>query len=369
MIYFLSKADPEELSGVAILRLDFNTEDDWRLEACVPTVKFLSGRARAVIVVSHRGRPEKREMKLSLKKDALRLSKLLKKPVKFLPDFNWKKIKGTIQESHLGSIFVLENIRFLPGEMTESPELAKTLANLADYFVNDAFAVSHRAEDSVSRIEDFLPSYAGLEMESEIEHLSCLLKNSPKPLVVVLGGAKAADKLGVIKYFEKRAGKILLGGASANTMMSLRGLEVGESLVEKDPKVIEHLRKFSKFRNVLTPLDGVKDGNKFLDIGIKTRKIYTNELKKARAIFWSGPLGFTEKNKFAGGTLAVARAIAENRKALKIAGGGETVSFLRKHKLAKKFTFISTGGGALLDYLAGQKLPGISALDRVKNKR
>jgi phosphoglycerate kinase len=256
----------------------------------------------------------------------------------------------------------LENIRFLRSENTPAPELARRLAGLADYFVNDAFAVSHRESDSVAKVERFLPSYAGLELEKEIRTLSGVMRRPKRPLVVVVGGAKAHDKLGIIKFFRKKADAFLLGGAAANTMLRLSGKNVGKSLVDKSIADLPELKQILKYKNIFLPVDWRTQNNAILDIGPETAKLYVRKLRGARTIIWAGPMGYIEKKKFAQGNLAVARAIAANRKAFSVTGGGETVMFLKKHKLDKKFGFISTGGGAMLEFLAGKKLPGIEAL-------
>jgi phosphoglycerate kinase len=381
MIHYLRAAKKEDLRGVALVRLDFNTRDDWRMEAVLPTVRLVARTARAVVVLSHRGRPKavvdfsRRQNPLptlplkgegktlfSLKKDAVGLSRLLGRKVVFIPHFDWVKIKKEIAGSPRGSIFLLENLRFLKGEEGNDMHLAKQLAALGDYYVNDAFAVSHRANASVAAITEFLPSYAGLEMEEELEHLSRAMRKPARPLVLVLGGAKASDKLGALGYFRNKADSILLGGGSANTMLALRGMDVKKSLRDTDAKDLRALRPFAARHNILAPVDCVWQAGKILDLGSRSIRDFAVILRAARTIVWSGPLGMTDKKQYQKGTLAVAQAIAKNRAAFSVAGGGETVEFLKKHKLDKKFSFISTGGGAMLDFLAGNKLPGIEAL-------
>ncbi len=374
---FLSKAKKTGLRGVALLRLDFNTRDDWRMRAVLPTMKLLTRTAQAVVVMSHRGRPDeigdrkaqsgkvKAEIhKFTLRKDAVLLSKLLGKKVVFVPNFDFKAIKARIGKSPRGSVFLLENMRFLKGEIEDDRALAKQLAGLGDFFVDDAFAVAHRAEASVSEVPKFLPSYAGLELEAELEHLSRVMAKPQHPLVLIIGGAKASDKLGVLRNFLDKADRILLGGGSANTMLALRGMDVKQSLRDTDPKDLRALRPLAARHHVLAPTDYVWSDDKILDIGPKSAKDFAAILAKARTIVWSGPLGMTDSPRYQKGTLAVARAITTNRKAFSLVGGGETVEFLRKHKLEKKFSFVSTGGGAMLDFLAGKKLPGVEALKR-----
>ena len=398
MIRYLRLAKKKDLAGVALLRLDFNTKDgDWRMAAVMSTVRLLANTARAVLIVSHRGRPatsyelgatsyekEKRgftiretqipDQSFSLRKNAEDLSRMLGKKVTFIPDFDFTKIKAQIVASPRGSVYLLENIRFVEGEEKNDPRLAKALASLAHgassgqagFYVNDAFAVDHRAQASVVAVTKFLPSYAGLELEKEIKHLSAVMKGAKHPFVLILGGAKAGDKLGVLKYFQNKADSILLGGGSANTILALRGLDVKKSLRDTDEKDLKALRPLAARHNVIAPVDYVWSGGRILDIGYASIKDFSKIIAGAKTILWSGPLGMTDDKKYETGTLAIARAIAANRKAFSVVGGGETVAFVKKHKLDKKFSFVSTGGGAMLDFLAGKKLPGIEAL---KNKR
>lgn len=380
MIQYLSKARDKDLRGVALLRLDFNTEDEWRMEAALPTVKFLADRARAVLILSHRGRPSSIKIaegkplgadpKLSLRKDARNLAKLLRRKVVFIPHFKWDEIKASLHSAKPGSVFVLENIRFQASETTSQSELAKQLVEVADYYVNDAFAVCHRGAASVNRVAEYLPSYAGLELELEIKTLTTILRKPRKPFVVVLGGAKPEEKLGVVEYMYKKADWFLLGGASSNTMLMLQGVDTRKSLIEKDPKTLAGFRKILKFKNVVVPIDYRFDAAKtqILDIGPRGARAFRAKIRTARTILWSGAMGKFEQKGFERGTLAVAREIARNAKATRIVGGGETVAFLKKYKLAGRFDFISTGGGALLEFLAGQKLPGIEALKSQKSK-
>ncbi len=359
---FLRKIDTRKLRGTVLLRLDFNTEDNWRMEAVLPTIRFLLKHADKIIIVSHKGRPKGAEKRFSLRTNAKTLGRLIKKEIKFIPQFSIQKIKREISDAPPRSVFLLENLRFLKSEENNSRGLAKNLACLADYYVNDAFAVCHRANASVVAVTKFLPSYAGLELEKEIKFLSAVMRNPKKPLVLVLGGGKAKDKLGVIKYFRNRADSILMGGAPANTLLFLNGLDVKKSLVDRDHGDIEKLRPVLKYRNLFLPADVVFRNDAILDIGPRTSGFFLEKISKARTIIWNGPMGFIEKTPYGRGTLRVARAIAKNKKAFSLAGGGETVMFLKKYGLDKKFGFISTGGGAMLEFLAGKTLPGIKAL-------
>lgn len=363
-MHLLEKIPRKKLAGVALLRLDFNTEDDWRMRAAIPTIKRILGPSRALVILSHKGRPNGPSRALSLAGEAKKLSRLISKKIIFIPRFDFAAIRHSISRAPDGSVFLLENLRFLPGEEKNSPEFAKQLASLGDYYVNEAFAVSHRSHASVSAITRFLPSYAGLGFAKEVSVLCEAMSAPERPLVVVLGGAKAGDKLGVLKFLKDRADKFLLGGAAANTLSMLDGVRVGGSLVEKDPKKLRAFRSILGYRNLVLPIDFKKSGNSIFDIGRHTQEIFAEEIKKARTLIWNGPVGYFEDRAFAGGSLAVANAVKKNKKLFSVVGGGETVAFLKKHKLAGAFSFISTGGGAMLEFLAGKKLPGIVALKK-----
>lgn len=359
---YLSKAKPKDLSGTALLRLDFNTEDEWRMEESLPTVRYLLKHATKVVIISHRGRPEGFDKKLSLEHDAKRLSRYLHRPVQFIASTHFADISMTVARAPRRSVLLLENLRFWPGEAMNDDNFAHSLAGLANYYVNDAFAVAHRAAASVVAVAEHLPSYVGLGMEKELEHLSRLSEHPKKPFVVILGGGKAHDKLGVIQFFRRRADMFLLGGAAANTVLKLRGMNVKKSKIDTDAHDAPFLRSASHDKHVLTPVDWKIKRAMILDIGPKTAKLFVEKIKTAKTILWSGPMGLIEDAKFRKGNLAIAKAIAANRSAFSVTGGGETVMFLKKYKLDRKFSFISTGGGAMLDFLAGEALPGIAAL-------
>lgn len=324
----------------AILRLDFNTEDNWRMVASVPTVNFLRRKCRAVVILSHWGRPAGFEASLCLKKKAQSLSKLIKKTVVFVPHFRFKEIQKWIDASPAGSVFLLENLRFLKGESENSDQLASQLATLGDFYVNDAFAVSHRTAASVVSLPKLLPRYAGFELEAELKSLGRVMKNPKRPLVVVLGGLKIEDKLDLARNLEKKASAFLIGGALTLSIL-------------KD-----------NIRKAVWPVDFRKENGTIKDIGDKTEKLFSGKIKEAKTIIWNGPVGDIGRKEFRSGTQAIARAIAKNNAAFTVVGGGETVMFLKNLKLDKKIDFISTGGGAMLDFLAGKALPGIRALNK-----
>lgn len=341
MIHYLSRLKKETLKNkVCLLRLDFNTAGNWRLLASLPTLKFLSANCRAVVILSHKGRPNGFDKTLTLRPMTRQISKLLKKTVSFVPHFRLKETKKRIQSSPRGSIFFLENLRFTKEEERNSSILAKRLASLGDFYVNDAFAVSHRANASISAISRFLPGFAGFELESEIKNLSRAIKKPRKPLVVILGGLKIEDKLRVVKNLHRAASAFLIGGA-LNTAL---------------------INKLAGVEKLVLSEDFKYEKGAIRDIGSKSIKRFQKEIKKANTIIWNGPVGNINKSKFTAGTKAIAQAVTTNLKSFKIAGGGETVTYLKKLKLDKKFDFVSTGGGAMLDFLAGKKLPGLEAL-------
>jgi len=362
MIEYLSKVKPDKLSGVAVVRLDFNTEDDSRMRAALPTLKLLLKYAKALVVLSHKGRPLGFQKQFSLERSAQNLSGLLDKKVTFIKEFNFDSARRAVAEAPPKSVFVLENLRFVSMEKDEDVSFAKNLASLGDYYVNEAFAVSHRANASVTTITKYLPSYAGLGLEKEIENLGKVMKKPEQPLVVVLGGAKSADKLAMMKYFKAKASSFLVGGALANTLLYLQGTDIGTSLF--DPDVNKMIKNLSSYKNIVLPTDFRREGTKILDIGPNSEKLFASKIKEARTIIWNGPMGLIERENFKEGTFAIALAIAANKKAFRLVGGGETVMMLKEADLYDEMNFVSTGGGAMLEFLAGKKLPGIEALKK-----
>lgn len=357
---YIRTASLEELKGTALLRLDFNTEDDWRMKASLPTLEFLLGKADKVVILSHKGRPQGIDPKLSLQKPGEDLKALLGKEVKFISEFDFTKMRGEITMAPSGSVFLLENLRFLPGEERNDSVLAQELASLGSFYVNDAFAVSHRANSSVEAITKYLPSYAGLGLEKEIENLSKVMKSPEKPFVLILGGAKAEDKLEVVKTLQAQADSVLLGGAAANTLMELKGTEINGSLAAEHP---EQFKDFLNFQNIFLPQDWVTKEGKILDIGPQSIEIFSEKIKNAKTVVWNGPMGMIEEAEYREGTKKLAEAVAENKSLFSIVGGGETIMFLKKMGLDKNISFISTGGGAMLEFLVGKELPGIKALE------
>lgn len=376
---FLSSFKKNDLANkTCLLRVDFNVSGDLssnpRLVKILPTIKFLLKGRTKIVILSHLGRPKHSERaaskNLSLKFAAEFLENKLKKNVNFINHFDFYKISEKIKNSPINSIFLLENLRLIDGEDGNDVKLARKLASLGDFYVNDAFSVSHRKNASVVAITKFLPSYAGLLMENEIKFLSKVLESSRKPLVIILGGAKISDKLGLIKNFlsggRRKADYFLVGGGIANTFMAAQDLPIGDSLYEKD--MVSVARKFLKSGKIILPSDVVIDERKILDIGPKTIKKYSDLIKKAKMIIWNGPVGYFEYKGFAKGSKAIAKAIL-NSKARAVIGGGETTSLFNQQSTIsnqQSNIFLSTGGGAMLEFLGGKKLPGIEALKHEK---
>ena len=372
-----------------LVRVDFNVpltkdgkvgqSEDFRIVRTVPTIKYLINKGAKVILMAHLGRPEgKPDPKYSLSPVAKRLSQLLGKKVLLSPEVVGKKTIELVGSLKNGDVLMLENVRFHPREEMNCKRFAKQLAVLGDIYVNDAFAASHRAQSSVCAIAEFLPAYAGLLMEDEIKYLGSALRKPKKPLVVIIGGAKISTKMKVIKNFTKVAKRILLGGALANTVLTVMGISVGKSPIE--PEMFAEVKKFKLTDNqIVVPVDGVmaikreakkgrtdamgdvRQNELVLDIGPDTVKLYENILKSAKMVMWNGPMGLIENPAFAKGTASLVKFLA-NSKAETIVGGGETVQIIRKMRLENKFNFISIGGGAMLEFLEGKKLPGLKKI-------
>lgn len=367
-----------------LIRTDYNVPikngivmNDKRILATIPTLKKLLARGATLVIASHLGRPEgKKRAEFSLAPVARRLEKLLGKKVEFLPDCTGNAIERAVATSK-NHIILLENLRFHPEEEHNNAQFAKQLARLASIYCNDAFSVSHRAHASVHAITRHLPSFAGPLLLKEITMLSAL-KKPKRPFVAVLGGAKVSDKIQLIEQLSKKADAVLIGGAMMFTFLAAAGNETGTSKTEKD--YVPLARKLLRTKKINIPTDVVLDNKKTvsvhalpknragLDIGPETRELYSAIIARAKTVFWNGPLGLFEKKPFDAGTLAIARAIAHGKK-VSIIGGGDSVAAIEKLGLAKKFTHLSTGGGAALEFIEGKTLPGIAALHKNKPKR
>lgn len=373
-----------------LLRTDFNVPmsgreivDDLRIREALPTVKFLLGKAVSeIIIVTHLGRPQGHDDKFCLWPIANRLIELLDSS---------KNYYDCAAESYKISdkITMLENIRFNSGEEENDPNFAEFLAGKADFFVNDAFGTCHRAHASTFGVAKILPSYAGLLVQKEVENLKKILNSKLSSFTIILGGAKIKDKLPLIKNFISRADNFLIGGAISNTFLAARNHYLSKSLVEKDDfgKVNQIWRMImdEADRNIYLPKDLIlsrsieksqdqriakigdllrppKEEFSVVDIGPKTCEMYQDVISKSKLIFWNGNMGVSEVEEFSQGTLKIVEAIACSG-AQKYTGGGDTTALIRKLKLDDKFDFISTGGGATLEFLAGKELPGLKVLE------
>lgn len=355
---------------VCVLRVDLNVEDahdSWRREATIPTLRWLLARGCRVLMVSHKGRPlatdtaqsARRNPSISLRGNIRPLERALGNSVGFIDHFNFGEIRGTLRHAPPKHVYLLENIRLLRGEETNDARLAKTLASLGDFYVNDAFAAAHRAHASVVGITKYTPSYAGLLMEKECAALSKVMKKPAHPFVVIIGGVKAEDKMPVIRHFLRKADAFLLGGSVANTILDASGTDIGNSAA--DPRFRALGSRLARNKKVEVLRDWLWDDNKILDIGPQTIEDFIGHVARAKTVLWNGPLGLVEDTRYANGSIAVAKAIAKSG-AFSVVGGGETTQLIRSLGLQKKISFLSTGGGAMLEFLAGKKLPGVEAL-------
>ncbi len=381
-----------DVEGLRVLvRVDFNVPldgervtDDTRIRAALPTIEDLISRNARVILCSHLGRPKGQvDPEFSLAPAAERLSSLLGRPVTLAPDVAGEGAKEAVAALEPGGVVLLENTRFEPGETKNDPALAKALADLADIYVNDAFGAAHRAHASTVGVARLLPAYAGLLLEREVENLSAVADDPARPLVVVLGGAKVSDKVGVIDRFLEIADQVLIGGAMCFPFYRAQGHPTGDSLVEKDgiPLAADALEKAKETGCELilptdlslgrafaadtehTHLDGVEvpDGWMGLDIGPGSATAYAARIEAAGTVLWNGPMGAFELPSFAAGTRTVANAVAASA-AHTVVGGGDSVAALVKFDLTEKIDWVSTGGGASLELLEGKALPGVDAL-------
>lgn len=381
-----------ELHGKRVLmRVDFNVPmdekqsiiDDTKVKAALPTIKYILDQGASLILMSHLGRPKgEKNDKYSLKPVSQHLATLLNAPVKMADDCIGESVAKEAENLKSGEVLLLENVRFYKEEEKNDAEFAKKLASLGDVYVNDAFGTAHRAHASTAGIADHLPAYAGFLMEKEVKMLESVLESPQSPRMAILGGAKVADKLGLIRNLLEKLDVILIGGGMANTFIKAKGYNTGKSKVE-DGLLDEakQLLALAEQKNVkmLLPVDAVvaseiseqaeaevvevsqvPEDKMILDIGPATVKMFMEEIKKARTIVWNGPLGVYEYEQFAGGTREIAKAIAGSE-AVSVIGGGDSAAAVQNLGLEQDITHISTGGGATLEYLEGLPLPGVVA--------
>ena len=382
-----------DVSGKKVLvRCDFNVPlkdgaitSDKRIVAALPTIKYLLEHGAAVILCSHLGRP-KGEFKpgFSLAPVAVRLGELLGKPVIMAKDVVGEDAKAKAAALNPGELLMLENVRFEAGETKNNPDLAKAFASLAEIYVNDAFGSAHRAHASTAGVADYLPAVCGFLIQKEITVMGKALSDPKRPFVAILGGAKVSDKIGVINNLLDKVDTLIVGGGMAYTFAKAQGYSIGDSLCEDDKvELAREMLEKAKAKGVklLLPVDNrvgdkfdancsvkvvgsdnIPDGWMGMDIGPETEKLFCEAIKGAGTVVWNGPMGVFEFDKFAGGTLAVAKAVADSG-AVSIIGGGDSAAAVAKLGFGDKMTHIPTGGGASLEFLEGLELPGIAALN------
>jgi phosphoglycerate kinase len=376
-----------------LVRVDFNVPlkeeggervvaDDTRIRAALPTIELLRERGAALVLMSHLGRPKgERDPALSMAPVARRLGELLGTEVKLAPGVIEGDVDLTCGALGPGDVLLLENIRFEPGETKNDPKLAENLAQLGSVYVNDAFGAAHRAHASTAGVADYLPAYAGLLLEREVSELTKVVEDPRRPLVVVLGGAKVSDKVGVIDRFLEVADQILIGGAMCFGFFKAQGIAVGNSLAEGEDAAKEALERAEQSDCELhLPVDlvlgrefdvdterkesegvEVPDGWMGLDVGPRTAENYAEAIAAAGTVLWNGPMGAFEMEPFAAGTKRVAEAVAA-APGTTVVGGGDSVAALNQFGLEDQVDWVSTGGGASLELLEGKKLPGVEAL-------
>ena len=379
----------------ALVRVDFNVPmqdgkitDDTRLRAALPTIKALQAKHCKVALLAHFDRPKGKVVpEMSLKPVAEPLAKLLGSPVAFVGDCVGDAAKAAIEALPPGGAILLENTRFHAGEEKNDPELAKQMAALGQIYVNDAFSAAHRAHASTEGIAHILPAYAGKQMERELDHLDAALGSPKRPVLGIVGGAKVSTKLDLLQNLIGKLDKLAIGGGMANTFLYAQGVEIGGSLAEKDMAdtarqiiaaakgkcelllpldvvVAKEVKPHAEAR--MCGLDAIEADEKILDAGEKTVQKLRNAMKHAHTLIWNGPLGVFEMPPFDQGTVLAAQDAAElakNGKLAAVAGGGDTVAALNHASVAGDFTFVSTAGGAFLEWMEGKELPGVKALN------
>ncbi len=376
-----------------LMRVDFNVTmdektgaitDDSRIRATLPTINYLIDRGARVVLMSHLGRPKGPDPKLSLKGVAERLSGFIGKKVIMAPDCVGTEVERLASQMKAGEVMLLENLRFHAEEEKNTPSFAQALAKLGEIYVDDAFGTAHRAHASVTGVTEYLPAVAGFLMEKEIDCLSGILENPARPFAAVLGGAKISDKLSMVNNIMAKVDLVLIGGGIAANLLKAKGLEVGKSLVDEGigdavtKLLADHLEKRkarfvlpsdvlvadkadSAAKTTVVSIDKIPKDMMIVDIGPKTTQNFISELRRCKTVFWNGPMGIYEIPQFAQGTKDLANALA-GLKATTVIGGGSTADVVMGLGLAEKMTYVSTGGGASLNFLGGEKLPGIEVL-------
>ena len=387
--------DQENLSHkIVLLRLDLNVPlkddlitDETRINKIIPVVNFLIEKKSKIVIISHVGRPKGQINKIfSLKPVCLNLEKKINKKIKLLNDNIFKLKKNDLFKSPNDQIVFLENIRFYKEEEENDTSFAKHLASLADFYVNDAFSCSHRAHASISKITKFIPSFAGLQLETEINALKKVTTEIKKPITCIIGGSKISTKIGIIKNLIPKFDNIIFVGGMANSIISFKGNNIGRSIKEDNCEIIikEIFETSKKHSCVITfpedvlvgknlddksqikEISNIKDDDLILDIGPRTIQQIKNIIEISKTVLWNGPAGYFENPNFAYGSFEIAKAIIKKNKdesIYSVVGGGDTVALINQIKATKDFNFVSTAGGAFLEYLEGKDLPGIKALN------
>ncbi len=385
--------DIEVRNKRVLVRVDFNvpldektgkiTEDN-RIRAALPTIQYLTGQGAKVILMSHLGRPKGKVVEdLRLGIVARRLSEVLGQKVSMAPDCVGSDVENMVATMKAGDVLMLENLRFHAEEEAGNASFARALASLGDVYVNDAFGTAHRAHASVSVIAQYLPAAAGFLMEKEVENLGRILENPARPFAALLGGAKINDKVSMLENIMNKVDYVMVGGGMAATFLQARSYEVGQSLIETDmletAKRLMELAQREKVKLMLpvdvvvanevsdeakteiVTVEKIPKEKRIVDMGPQTISNFSRELRRCRTIFWNGPMGIFEIPRFAWGTQELAKLLA-GLEAITVIGGGSTAEAVSDLGLAGKMTFVSTGGGASLEFLSGDKLPGVEAL-------